>query len=33
MNEGYLTQLLSYLTAGVLCTFAALVGCMSVAPI
>ena len=32
VNEGSLTQLLSYLTAGVLCAFAVVVGCMTVVP-
>jgi hypothetical protein len=33
VDEGTSTQLLSYLTAGVLWAFAAVVGCMTVAPI
>jgi hypothetical protein len=33
VNEGSLTELLSYLTAGVLWAFAGLVGCMTVVPI
>jgi hypothetical protein len=33
MNEGSLTQLFGYLTAGVLWVFAGLVGCMIVVPI
>jgi len=33
MNEGSLTQLLSYLTAGVLWAFAGSVACMIVLPV
>jgi len=33
VNERSLTQLLSYLTAGVLCVFAVVVACMTFVPI